>query len=131
MIKRQMIKRQMINKVLMGVVALALVLAGAAGAYTFYLGEQMAASQKQQAAEISALRDETVALGEETQARIDALDNELKGVALEMEQSFINAGELYQEVSQSIVRISNGKEVVGSGFAFDAAGAYPYQPACN
>ena len=112
----------MINKVLIGVVALALVLAGAAGGYTFYLGEQLAASQKQQAAEISALRDETVALGEETQARIDALDNELKGVALEMEQSFINAGELYQEVSQSIVRISNGEEVVGSGFAFDAEG---------
>jgi S1-C subfamily serine protease len=115
-------ERQMINKVLIGVVALALVLAGAAGAYTFYLGEKLAASQKQQAAEISALRDETVALGEETQARIDTLNNELKGVALEMEQSLIDAGKLYQEVSQSIVRISDGEVVLGSGFAFDAAG---------
>ena len=122
MVKKQMVKKQMINKVLMGVVALALVLAGAAGAYTFYLGEQLAASQKQQAAEIGALRDETVALGEETQARIDALDSELKGVALEMGQSLINAGELYQEASQSIVRISNGQDMLGSGFAFDAQG---------
>ena len=121
MVKKQMVKSQMVNKVLMGVVALALVLAGAAGGYTLYLGEQMAAAQKQQAAEISALREEMATMGEETQARIDALDNELKGVALEMEQSFINAGELYQEVSQSIVRISNG-DAVGSGFAFDAAG---------
>jgi len=122
---RKVVKKgvgKVINKALIGVLVLALVLAGAAGAYTFYLGEQMAASQKQQAAEISALHEETVALGEETQARIDALDNELKGVALEMEQSLINAGELYQEVSQSIFRISNGQDMLGSGFAFDAAG---------
>ena len=112
----------MVNKVLIGVVALALVLAGASGAYTFYLGEQLAASQKQQAAEISALHDETVALGEETQARIDALDNELRGAAIGMEQSVINAVELYQEVSQGIVRISDGEKVLGSGFAFDTVG---------
>lgn len=113
---------KMVNKVLIGVVALALVIAGASGAYTFYLGEQLAASQEQQAAEISALRHEMVAQGEETLARLDALDNELKGVALEMEQSLINAAELYYEVSPGIVRISNGKEVIGTGFAFDAEG---------
>jgi S1-C subfamily serine protease len=113
---------QMFNKVLIGIVALALILAGAAGAYTFYLGKQLAASQEQQAAEISALHDETVAQGKETQARIDALDNELKGVTLEMEQSFIDAGKLYQEVSQGIVSISNGEKILGTGFAFDAQG---------
>jgi serine protease Do len=112
----------MFNKVLIGALALALVLAGASGAYALYLGEQLAASQRQQAAEISALRHEMVAQGEEVQTRLDTLDNELKGVALEMEQSLINAAELYQEVSQGIVRVSDGEEVLGSGFAFDAEG---------
>jgi 2-alkenal reductase len=120
--ERQMVKKGLVNKVLIGIVALALVLAGGAGGYTFYLSEQLAASQEQQAAEISALRDETVARGEETQARIDALDSELKGIALEMEQTFINAGALYQEVSPGVVKISNGTEVLGTGFAFDAQG---------
>ena len=112
----------MVNKVLIGIVALALILAGASGAYTVYLGEQLAVSQTQQAAEIGALHEEMVAQGEETLARIDALDNELRGVALGMEQSGINAGELYQEVSQGIVRISDGEGVIGSGFVFDAEG---------
>jgi S1-C subfamily serine protease len=111
-----------VNKVLIGVLALALVLVGASGAYTFYLGKQLSASQKQQAAEISALHDEVTTLKGETLDRIDTLDNELKGVALGMGESVINAGELYQEVSQSIVRVSNGKEVLGSGFVFDAQG---------
>jgi S1-C subfamily serine protease len=120
--ERQMFKKQMFNKVLIGIVALALVLAGAAGGYTFYLSKQLAASQAQQAAEISALRAETLAQGEETQARIDALDSELKGVALEIKQSLVDISALYQEVSPGIVRISNGKEVLGTGFAFDAEG---------
>lgn len=112
----------MVNKVLLGIVALALVLAGAAGGYTFYLGEQLAASQKQQAVEISTLHDAIAAQGQETQTKIDALDTDLKGVTLEMDQSLINAGKLYQEVSPSIVQISDGTDVVGSGFAFDALG---------
>jgi S1-C subfamily serine protease len=115
-------ERQMVNKVLIGVVALALVITGACGAYTFYLGKQLAASQEQQAAEISALGDEMVTLRGETLDRIDTLDNELKGVALGMEQSLINAVELYQEVSQDIVRISDGEKVLGSGFVFDTEG---------
>jgi S1-C subfamily serine protease len=87
---------KVIDNAVIGVLVLALVLASAAGAYAFYLGEKLAASQKQQAAEISALRDE-------------------------MGQSSINASKLYQQASPSIVRISNG-EVTGSGFVFDAAG---------
>jgi S1-C subfamily serine protease len=113
---------KVIDKAVIGVLVLALVLAGAAGAYAFYLGEKLDASQKQQAAEISALRDEILALGEKTQTGIDALDSELKGVTLEMEQSSINASKLYQEVSQSVVWISDGNSVLGSGFAFDAEG---------
>jgi S1-C subfamily serine protease len=109
------VANKMVNKVLIGALAFALVLAGASGAYTLYLGER-------QAAEISALRHEMVAQGEEMQATLDALDNELKGVALGMEQSLINAGELYQEASQSIVRVSDGEKVLGSGFVFDAEG---------
>jgi S1-C subfamily serine protease len=109
------VANKMVNKVLIGALALALVLAGASGAYTIYLGEK-------QAAEISALRHEIIAQGEEMQATLDALDNELKGVALGMEQSLINAGELYQEASQSIVRVSDGEKVLGSGFVFDAEG---------
>jgi len=99
------------NKVVIGVLVFALVSIGALGAYASHLGgkidalsEQLAASQEQQAAKIS------------------ALDNELKGVAIEMEQSVINAGKLYQEVSQSIVRISDGEKMLGSGFASDANG---------
>jgi S1-C subfamily serine protease len=113
---------QMFNKVIIGLLALALVLAGASGAYTFYLGEQLATSQEQQAAEISALHNEILATGEETLAKIDALDNELSGITTEMEQALINAGQLYEEVSQSIVRISDGEQVLGSGFVFDAEG---------
>jgi serine protease Do len=111
------VANKMVNKVLIGALALAL-LAGASSAYTFYLG-------KKQAGEISALRDEMVTQGEETQATLDALDNELKDIALgieQMEQSLINAVELYQEVSQSIVRVSDGEKLLASGFAFDAEG---------
>jgi S1-C subfamily serine protease len=113
---------QMFNKVIIGLLALALVLAGASGGYTFYLGEQLAASQEQQAAEISALHNEMLATGEETLASIDALDNKLSGFASEMEQALINAGQIYEEVSQSIVRISDGENVLGSGFVFDSEG---------
>jgi len=118
----QKVVSKVIDKAVIGVLVLALVLAGAAGAYAFYLGEKLDASQKQQAAEISALHDEILAQGEKTQTRIDALDSELKGVTLEMEQSSINASKLYQEVSQSVVWVSDGNNVLGSGFAFDTQG---------
>jgi len=129
-------EKKVVNRVILGISVFALVFTSALGAYALHLGgkiealgEQLAASQKQQAAEISALRDEMVAFkGEmvatkaQMLARIDALDNELRGVATEMEQSVINSGKLYQEVSQSVVRISDGKKVLGSGFAFGAKG---------
>jgi len=139
MVKRAVKKvaeKKAVNRVILGILVFALVFTGALGAYAFHvgakieaLGEQLAASQKQQAAEISALRDEMVAFkGEtlatkaQTLARIDALDNEIRGVATEMEQSVINSGKLYQEVSQGVVRISDGEKVLGSGFAFDSEG---------
>ena len=126
----------MFNKVIIGILIFVLVLTGVLCAYAFHLGEeidalgeQLAISQKQQAAEISALRHEmitfrgeTLATNRETLARIDTLDDELSGVATELEQSLINAGKLYQEVSQGIVRISDGERIVASGFAFDPEG---------
>jgi 2-alkenal reductase len=128
-VNRKVVKRgvkkavsKVLDKALVGVLVLALVLAGAAGAYAFYLGEKLDASQKQQAAEISALHDEILAQGEKTQTGIDALDSELKSVTLEMEQSSINASKLYQEASQSVVWVSDGNNVLGSGFAFDVQG---------
>jgi S1-C subfamily serine protease len=84
------------NKAVIGVLVLALVLAGALGAYAFHLS-----------------------------GKISTLHNELKGVAIkidEMEQSVIDASKLYQKVSQSIVAISDGEKVLGSGFAFDTGG---------
>jgi len=139
MVKRAVKKvaeKKAVNRVILGILVFALVFTGALGVYAFHvgakieaLGEQLAASQKQQAAEISALRDEmitfkgeTLAIKTQTLARIDALDNKLRGVAIEMEQSVIDAGKLYQEVSQGVVRISDGEKVLGSGFAFDSEG---------
>jgi len=128
--------KKVANRVILGVLVSALVFTGTLCTYAFHLGakidalsEQLVASQKQQAAEISALCDEmitfkgeTLAIKTQTLARIDALDNELRGVAIEMEQSVIDAGKLYQEVSQGVVRISDGEKVLGSGFAFDSEG---------
>jgi serine protease Do len=119
----------MLNKAIIGVLIFVVVVTGALGTYTFRLGEeidalseQLSVSHQQQAAEISALhqematfKGEALASTREALARIDALDTE-------MEQSVINAGKLYQEVSQGIVRISDGEGIVGSGFAFDTDG---------
>jgi serine protease Do len=119
----------MLNKAIIGVLIFVVVLTGALGAYAFHLGEQLSVSHQQQAAEISALhqematfKGEALASTREALARIDALDDELRVVTTEVEQSVINAGKLYQEVSQGIVGISDGERIVGSGFAFDTDG---------
>jgi len=126
----------MFNKVIIGILIFLLLLSGALGAYAFRLteeisalGEQLTVSQQQQAAEIGTLHQdlttfsqETLASTRETQARIDNLDHELKGITTELGQSVINVGKLYQEVSPSIVRISDGKEIIGTGFVFDSEG---------
>jgi S1-C subfamily serine protease len=126
----------MFNKVVIGILIFLLLLTGALGFYAFRLteeidalGEQLTVSQQRQAAEISTLRhelttfrEETLASSQETLARIDTLDDGLRGVTAELEQSVINAGKLYQEVSQSVVEVSDGERIVGSGFAFDSEG---------
>jgi len=126
----------MFNKVVIGILIFLLLLTGALGFYAFRLteeigalGEQLTVSQQQQTAEISALRHElttfrgeTLASSRETLARIDTLDDELTAVATELEQSLINVGKLYQEVSPGVVMISDGKQVVGTGFVFDSEG---------
>ena len=55
-----------------------------------------------------------------TLARIGTLDGEIKNVAAQIPESGINTISIYQGVSQAVVRISNGYEVVGSGFIIDA-----------
>jgi len=119
----------MFNKLIIGILVFLLVLIGILGAYAFNLVEeidalsqQLIVSQEQQAAQISTLSDELATFRGETIARIDALDDELGSVTTGLEQSVINAGKLYEEVSKGIVRISDGEKVVGSGFVFDADG---------
>ena len=119
----------MFNKLIIGILVFLLVLTGILGAYAFNLvgeidalSQQLTVSQEQQAAQISALSDELATFRGETIARIDALDDELGSVTTGLEQSVINAGKLYEEVSKGIVRISDGEKVVGSGFVFDADG---------
>ena len=133
----------MFNKVIIGILVFLLLLTGTLCAYAFNLTEEIGAlseqlvvsqekidalserlvvTQKEQAAQISALNDELATFSGETLARIDTLGDELRGVTTELEQSVINASKLYQEVSQSIVRISDGEETVGSGFAFGPDG---------
>lgn len=138
----------MFSKVIIGILVFLLIVTGSLCVYTFNLAEEIDALSKQlivsqkehtaqigalskehtaqisalsseQGRQISALSDELAALKGETLARIDTLDDELRGVAGELELSAINASRLYQQVSQGIVRISDGEEVIGSGFAFD------------
>jgi S1-C subfamily serine protease len=54
-----------------------------------------------------------------TQAQIASLEEQIKDTT-EFSQSIINAGEVYQKVSQATVRISNGERTIGSGFIFDS-----------
>lgn len=119
----------MFNKLIIGILVFLLVLIGILGAYAFNLvgeidalSQQLTVSQEQQAAQISTLSDELATFRGETIARIDALDDELGSVTTGLEQSVINAGKLYQEVSKGIVRVSDGEKIVGSGFVFDADG---------
>lgn len=58
-------------------------------------------------------------IGEAT-SRLDILEDEIGDVAAAFSPSLINANEVYQEVRQAIVRISNGERTVGSGFILDA-----------
>ena len=138
----------MFSKVIIGILVLLLIVTGSLCAYTFNLAgeidalsKQLMVSQKEHAAQIGALSeeytaqinalsseqgrqistlsDELAALKGETIAKIDTLDDELRGVASELERSAINASKLYQQVSKGIVRISDGEKVIGSGFAFD------------
>ncbi len=55
----------------------------------------------------------------ESSAKIDTLEDKLGDVATEFSQSAVNASEIYQRVSQTTVRISNGERTIGSGFILD------------
>ena len=48
------------------------------------------------------------------------MEDEIGDVAAAFSPSLINASEVYQEVKQAIVKISNGERTIGSGFILDA-----------
>ena len=56
-----------------------------------------------------------------TLAKIDTLEGEIRDTT-GLSQSVIDAHEVYQQVSQATVRISNGERTIGSGFIFDNEG---------
>jgi S1-C subfamily serine protease len=73
--------------------------------------------------EISSTQHKIGALEEETGgilAEIGSLDKEIKTLATKIPESGIDAMSIYQKVSPSVVRISSGDEVIGSGFIIDA-----------
>ena len=76
------------------------------------LEEELSSTQN----EIGSLEDELSG----TQNKIGTLDGEIKNVAAQIPESGLNTISIYQGVSQAVVRISNGYEVVGSGFIIDA-----------
>jgi len=114
------------------------------------LSEQLASYQVEQATLIGAVTDElTVFKGEalntidrlskgideniaeidvlgeeidETMTRISGVQDEIADVSSVLSQSVLNAAEIYQEASQSTVRITDGESVIGSGFILDTEG---------
>ena len=55
----------------------------------------------------------------DTLASVGSLDDEIKNVAGRIAEAMISADSIYQGASQSVVRISNGEQVIGSGFIID------------
>ena len=55
-----------------------------------------------------------------TLTSVSKLDDEIKNVAGRIAEATISADSIYQGASQSVVRISNGEQVIGSGFIIDA-----------
>ncbi|MFC1915705.1 trypsin-like peptidase domain-containing protein [Chloroflexota bacterium] len=55
----------------------------------------------------------------ETLTKLDIIEGEIVN-ATKLSRSVLDASEVYQKVSQSTVRISNGEGTVGSGFIFDS-----------
>jgi len=54
-----------------------------------------------------------------TLTSVGRLDDEIKNVTSRITEVTISADTIYQRASQSVVRISNGEQVVGSGFLID------------
>lgn len=55
-------------------------------------------------------------------SEFDTLDKRLTEAVNKFSGSLIDAGEVYQKVSQATVRINNGQSTVGSGFILDTEG---------
>ena len=70
-------------------------------------------------AEIDIVGEEIDSLGEEIDesiSRISFVRGEVQDVSTELSQSASNAIKIYEEVSQAIVRITDGERMIGSGF---------------
>ena len=55
-----------------------------------------------------------------TLGRISDLEEDIGEIADKLPESVMNASEVYQKVSQTTVRVSDGEAIIGSGFIFDA-----------
>jgi S1-C subfamily serine protease len=56
-----------------------------------------------------------------TALRISTLDNKIRNVAANIPEPWIDAQSIYQRVRPAVVSISNGEQVIGSGFTIDTA----------
>src|SRR3990170_1052510 len=135
----------MANKVTIGILILLVVLIGVLGAYSYTLnqqvnviGRQLIAFQEEQSSQINALTNIMASQREEAAAKTNALQNQVatlenklgenasKLARLEDElkanvtaQSGLDANRIYQQASKSIVRVTNGENIIGSGFMLD------------
>ena len=57
---------------------------------------------------------------DENLAGISNLEDKVGDITAKLPPSIMNASKVYQKVSQSTVRISNGEQTIGSGFIFDS-----------
>lgn len=136
---------KIVNKLIIGILVFLVIVVGGLCFYTYtytqtlsqqisYLSEQLTVFQQKQAARIDTLSEELTALNRETtlkfgvleeemgeaSRRLATLETEIGDIAAAFSPSVINAREVYQKARHAIVRISNGKRTVGSGFVLDA-----------
>ena len=126
----------MANKVIIGLLVFLVVLSCGLGAYSYLLSQQLHALNEQfldfqteQTGQIGAVSDELKNFRGETMAEIGSLESDIIGTlarvgVLEDEvggfsKSLMNANEVYQRVSQAVVRVTDGERSIGSGFVFD------------
>ena len=71
---------------------------------------------------ISSVNGKVSRLDSELTTFKSATTSQIADVAEEVSRSTMNVPEIYQSVSQSLCEITDGEEILGSGFVFDAGG---------